>query len=168
MPEVTRSVRLRRAAVLGLGAIVAGGVLEATEFFYVPLVVGLVYLAAAAAGGRRGGLWSTALPLTGWGLGVVLGVENVVDLYDPALFLLGAGLGALACAGLERAGWAVDLLGVSATLVLGGLAFALEREVDLFGQRSTYVALLLLVAGFNLAQALRAPGAQGRAGSATA
>jgi hypothetical protein len=152
----TRPVRLRRAAALGTGAAAAALLLLGDDpvlpFFWVPLVLGLAYLAAALAGG---GMWATALPLTGWGLGVVLGVEDVVDLYDPALFLLGAGLGALACAGLERRGTAVDLLGVSATLVLGGLAFALEREVAVLGEASTYVALLAAVAAVNLLLALR-------------
>lgn len=157
--RTTRDVRLRRAAALLVGAGVAALLLLGDRprlgFPYVPLVLGLAYLGAAIAGGPRGGLWATALPLTGWGLGVVAGVEDWLDLYDPALFLLGAGLGALACAGLERRGVAVDLLGVSATLVLGGLLFALEREWAPAGEPRTYVALLAAVGLGNLLLALR-------------
>lgn len=156
--SVSRPVRLRRAATLGSGAAVAAVLLLGDDpvlpFFWVPLVVGLAYLVTALAGG---GMWSTALPLTGWGLGVVSAVEDWLDLYDAALFLLGAGLGALAAALLERRGAiTADLLGVSATLVLGALAFALEREVGAFGEARTYVALLAAVAVFNLIAARRA------------
>ena len=38
-----------------------------------PLGIGLVYLLAAAVGGRRGGYWATATVLVGWGAAVVWG-----------------------------------------------------------------------------------------------
>ena len=39
-------------------------------FYWTPLGIGLVYLAASIAGGRNGGYWSGALVLCGWGAAV--------------------------------------------------------------------------------------------------
>jgi hypothetical protein len=35
------------------------------RFYWTPLILGITYLAAAAAGGRRGSYWATACVLVG-------------------------------------------------------------------------------------------------------
>ena len=70
--------RHRSAIVLLVGAAAMLGLIQtgAVRFYYTPLVVGLTYLAAAAAG-RRGALWAPGIITTCWGIAVLLGVHNV-------------------------------------------------------------------------------------------
>jgi hypothetical protein len=155
-PAVDRSVRLRRAAVFLAGAVLAGVLLLGPlSFDWVPLVVGLVYLAAAGLGGPRGGLWATALPVTGWGLGVVAAREGWIDTQEGALFLLGAGLGVLGCGLLAARGYAIGMVEVGAVVIAAGLLAALAPHVGLLVEPGLYVALLAVVGGTNLALARR-------------
>jgi len=68
----SRALRLRQGFVLLAGAIVFSLVVGSgpDTFYWTPLGIGLVYLAAAVVGGRAGGYWSGALVLVGWGAAV--------------------------------------------------------------------------------------------------
>ena len=46
------------------------------RFYLTPLGLGLIYLAAAVLGGRRGGYWATTVVLLGWGAAVLLGARR--------------------------------------------------------------------------------------------
>ena len=78
-----------------------------------------------------------------------------MEAYRPAWELFGMGCGVLLCAAAVRVGIEVGLANVGATIALAGGVFALERQVSAIGEASTYVALLGVVGGVNLALALR-------------
>jgi hypothetical protein len=150
-------LRLRQGAVLVAGAVVLALVVGdgLDRFWMVPLIVGLTYLLAAAAGGPRGGYWATACVLVGWGAGVAWAIEGRPDLDPAGLYLAGAGLGALAGALLARRGFAVDPLGLAATVAFAGVFLALSaRWPDVFRDARTYAALVGAVGVLNVAMGL--------------
>jgi hypothetical protein len=72
-PSATpRRLRFQQSAILLAGAVVIVVVIGDSHsgFYFTPLTVGLVYLAGAAAGGRKGIYWATAVVLVGWGAAV--------------------------------------------------------------------------------------------------
>ena len=131
-PEEVRppAVRLRQGLALLAGAVVFALVVGASpdRFYLVPLGLGLVYLAAAALGGPRGGYWATAVVLLGWGAAVFWVRQGEPDLDTAGLYLLGAGAGATAGVLLARRGFAVDPLGMAVTIMLAGLLLAFSRQ----------------------------------------
>jgi len=150
--------RITQAVALLAGALVLVIVIhpDAARFFWTPLVLGLSYLAAATAGGRRGGHWATACALTGWGAAVAVAGAARPDLDIAGLYLAGAGLGALAGLLLARAGFAVEPLGLAGAIAVAGLVLALTTQApDLLGDARTYAAALATVALANLALAAR-------------
>jgi len=137
---VTRNVRLGRAGALLAGAVVyALLVYGPLQFYWTPLLLGLAYFGAAAAGGRRGGLWATAVVLTGWGVGDLMGIG-----------------GAIVVAGvLARGGFAIDLLSVGGTVLIAGILHnAAGDPVQALVKPWPYVALLAGVGALNLVLAL--------------
>jgi len=115
-------MRLRQGLVLLLGAVIFAIVVgpEPGRFYLTPLGLGLAYLAAAAAGGRRGGYWATAIILVAWGLAVVWMREIRPDLDAAGVYMGAVGLGAVAGLLLDRRGIAVGALGLAGTIVLPG------------------------------------------------
>ncbi len=156
-------IRARQAAALLAGALVLEllEVRGSAPFYWTPLVLGLTYLLAAVLGGRRGGYWSTACVLVGWGAGVAIVGSAGPSLDTSGVYLAGAGLGALVGAGLARRAFDVDAAGMAATIVLGGLVLALSPQVGRLDQASTYVALLAVIAVINAGLAVAARGRMG-------
>jgi len=150
--------RVRQGGALLAGALVMALVLgdEPRRFFFLPLGLGLVYLLAALAGGRRGAYWATAIVLLGWGAAVVLVREARPELDTAGLYLLGAGLGVLAGLLLERAGVAVDPLGLAGTVVLAGLVLALAPQVAALTEARTFALAVGLVGLVNVLAGLAA------------
>lgn len=149
------STRLGQGLVFLLGAVVTYVLLadEPRLFYRVPITLGIVYLVAAAVGGRDGGHWSTACVLCGWGLAVVALQDWDLDMNAASAYLAGAGLGALVAGGLERVGVSADLLGVAGTILIAGLVFGLEDDVGEVLDAATYAYLLAAVGVVNLALA---------------
>lgn len=158
------SPRRRQGAVLIAGAVLLYVLVEIDdlEFHWTPLLIGLAYLAAAAAGGRSGSYWATACVGAGWGAGVVLLAERDVGVTAEAGYLLAAGTGALAGALLEGGGYAIDALGLAAAVVLAGAIYALEPRVEAMGRASTFAAALAVVGLVRLASPERGAAAGGR------
>lgn len=126
--------------------------LGSLPFYWIPLIVGLAYLGAAASAGPRGAYWATGVIFACWGLGVVALGERWVTDVDPASgYLVAVGVGALAAAGLARVGYAVELLGVAASVFLAGLVFLLADRVEALGEVTTYAAALAVVGLVRLA-----------------
>jgi hypothetical protein len=144
--------RLRQGAVLLAGGLVLALVLgdEPRRFFFVPIGLGVVYLLAALAGGRRGSYWATALVLLGWGAAVVFVREARPDLDTAGLYLLGSGLGVVAGLLLARRGLAVDPLGLGGTVVLAGAILTLAPQVAAFTEARTYALAVGLVGLVNV------------------
>ena len=148
------SPRRRQGAVLLGGAVALYVLLElgSLPFFWTPLIVGLAYLAAAGSAGPRGSYWATGVVFACWGLGVVALGERWVTDVDPASgYLVAVGIGACAAAGLVRAGYAVDLLGVAVSVLAAGLVFLLADRVEALGEATTYAAALAVVGLVRLA-----------------
>jgi hypothetical protein len=154
MSDRSPDLRLRQGLVLLAGAVLFAILVgpDADNFYLVPLGVGLIYLAAAAAGGRDGGYWATAVVLVGWGLAVVWVREGNPDLDTAGLYLLGAGLGAIAGVLLARRGFAVDPLGLATTVALAGLVLAFAAQwSEVLEDARTYALLVGLVGLVNVA-----------------
>ena len=65
------------------------------------------------------------------------------DLDLAGLYLAGAGLGATVGVLLSRAGFAVDPLGVTATIAIAGVILALEpRWTEVLGEARTYALIV--------------------------
>ncbi len=143
----TPSMRLRQGLVLLLGAVIFAVVVgpEPDRFYLTPLGLGLAYLAAAAAGGRRGGYWATAIVLVAWGLAVVWVRESRPDLDTAGVYMVAVGLGAVAGLLAARRGFAVDALGLAATIVLAGLSLAFATQWDALVEARSYAAAVGLV-----------------------
>ena len=146
-----------RAAVLAAGAVAVYSLLTGgTPFGYVPLLVGVVYLAAAVAGGRGGALWAPACVVTGWGLANVAlsepRLEPVLRGAESAAHMTGIGLGVLALAALGRAGVRTTTGSIGLAVLLSGLLFVGQRAQgwELLNGPTGYAALLLLYAAGEL------------------
>lgn len=120
-------------------------------FHWTPLLVGLAYLVAAVVGGKPGSYWATACIITAWGLGVVLVSERSIDVTPEGGYLLAVGIGATVAALLGRGGYAVDGLGIAATILAAGLFLVLVTRVDAVGRASTYSAGLAVIGLIRLA-----------------
>ena len=146
-----------RAAVLAAGAVVVDLLLDhgAAPFGDTPLLVGLVYLVAAVAGGRGGALWAPGCVVAGWGLAnVALARPELADLHAPesAAHMVGIGLGVLVLAGLERAGVHSSTTSVGLSVLLSGVLFIGQRGqgYTLLNDGRGYALLLLAYAAAEL------------------
>jgi len=146
-----RARRIQGALFL-VGAVIVFLLLgdDPARFQELPLALGVVYLAAAIAGGRTGGHWATATTLIGFGLAVLAVREGWVDWGSAPAYVVGIGAGALAAAVLERRGFDATLGGVAATALATGLVFAFEPDVAAFGDARYFALALALVGAVNL------------------
>ena len=148
-------LRINRAILLVAGAafLIVMVAPDDDRFYWTPLVLGLSFLAAAAAGPRTSGPWAPACVLVGWGAAVVFVRLAEPDLDTSGVYLAGAGAGVMAGTELARRGFAVDHMTLAATLVIGGALLALSTVAGIFADARTYAALLgsLAVAQFAVA-----------------
>jgi hypothetical protein len=154
----SRALRLRQGAILIVGAIVVAVAIgnSSNGFYYTPLALGLTYLAGALAGGSQGSYWATAATLVGWGAAVVLVRQAHPHLDGSGLYLAGAGIGASVAMLLARRGFAVNPLGVTATVAVAGALLTFEPRWHTVLGDARYYALFLAVVGVaNLALAAR-------------
>ncbi len=154
--SLPRKVRLGRGGALLVGAVVyALLVYGPLEFLWTPFLLGLAYLGAAAAGGRAGGLWATALVLLGWGLGVLAATKVDIGVSTADGYLIGVGAAALVGGLLARSGFSVDLIGIGATAFIAGVFHTFAGDpVQALVEPWPYVVLLGAVGALNLALAL--------------
>ncbi len=126
-------------------ALAVGG--SSSGFYYTPLALGLTYTAGAIAGGSQGSYWATAVTLVGWGVAVVFVHQAHPNLDLAGLYLAGAGLGATAGMLLARRGFAVDPVGVTATVAVGGVLLTFESRWQSVLGNARYYALFLAILG---------------------
>lgn len=121
----------------------------------VPVLLGIVYFAAAVAGGTQGALWAPACVVSGWGLAnLALGDPLFADLRMPesAAHMCGIGLGVMALAGLHHLGVRTSIMGVGLSVLLSGVLFVAQRGqgVDLLNDGRGYALLLAVFAAAEL------------------
>lgn len=167
---VSPGLRLRQGLILLAGALaillLIGG--SHSGFLWTPLTVGLTYLVGALVGGRQGSYWATAVVLVGWGAAVGAVHAFSPNLDTAGVYLAGAGLGACAGAWLARHNFAVDPLGMAATIAAAGVLLAFEpRFASVLGDARYYALFLAVVGVVNLALAL-APSSGARASTQSA
>ena len=136
----------RRGAALLLGAVAVVllvGDDRPLDFLWLPLVTGIAYLVAAAAGGLDGDLWGPALVVTGFGAGVGLTVGGPLggELFSPVV-LTAVGAGAVLAMLVPR----VSGMSVAAAVLLSGVFFLLSERgpTEVFRSPLVYGALLAL------------------------
>lgn len=117
----------------------------ALGFHWLPLVLGVTYLVAAFAGGRKGSYWSTAIPLTAFGLGSVAVFEYELDVSLAATETTLVGAGVLLCGLLAERGWSIRQAAVGATVLATGAIYALQPHVELVERPVAYAVALGLV-----------------------
>lgn len=157
MTEKSVAVRVRQAAAFALGAVIYllwTGV-DGERFRWTPFVIGLVYLAAAALGGRRGGHWATACVLTGWGVSVLLFDEVRPGSGEGLFYAAGLLVGAVTAAVLAARGFSAAPAGIIGAVIGAVVFLALEPRVSLLDKTTLYASLLAAVAAVNVGLALR-------------
>jgi len=152
------SLRLRQGLALLAGSVVfllaVGG--SADAFYWTPFGIGLVYLAAAAAGGRQGGYWAGAFVFSGWGAAVLIAQLARPDLDIAGLYLAGAGLGAMIAVAAPRAGIRSEPMGAAGAIVVAGAILALAGRWPPLTEARTYALLVGAVGLVNVVWALLA------------
>lgn len=135
------------AALLGFSA-GAGRI----DFYWTPLIIGLVYLVAALVDGPSGGYWATAVGFTGWGLAVVYAGSVRPPQIDVAgVYLGGVGLSVVMTALLRARGFAVSEAGLGLTIAAAGAVLALSPRIDALLDASTYALAIAAVGALNVA-----------------
>lgn len=154
-------------------ALVVGGILTAVlvvpvgsqELYWLPLLTGATYLAAALAGGRRGAFWAPAAVVGVFGLIAVLVLGKHVT--DPVATgsweTIAVGVGLVVALVLQRAGFAVDLLGVAlAGIILSVFLYLVDKAPqDGFFVKAWPYGVLLVVWGIWELRPARRAGSQG-------
>jgi hypothetical protein len=90
------------------------------DYYFNPLLVGLAFLAAAAATGPRSPLWGAGLVTTAWGVAQVIS-SNVEVSWAGGMTTVAIGLGGLIAAYLGSRGWAVSPASVAWPVAFIGL-----------------------------------------------
>jgi hypothetical protein len=102
-------------------------------FYWVVLMVGLTYLAAAAASGSRGSLWAPGLMLSIAGLAIALWLQDgrpPGTLQFLGLTVTALGTGGVVASFLTTAGYDITAMSVSMTLAaFGGFVLAAQQGI---------------------------------------
>ena len=151
-----------RGGVLLAGAVLLVGLVRGAgmPFYWVPLVVGLTYLLAAAAGRSRAAMWGPGWVLTLVGLteGLWFHAHRPADSFEFAqLTLLAAGTGAVLAAAMGAVRVQVSAMSLAmAVLLTGAFNLAEARKVPhVAGNVWVYAGLLALWSAVPLGAAIR-------------
>lgn len=135
--------RLRGFVLLGgAAAILILVVIGPLEFFWVPLLIGATYAAAAFVGGSGGGLWGPAAVLVVFGLAVVALNEGWIDRGEGPVLVTAVGLGALLAVALARSGRDATFIGTAIAITVVGFIYLLQPDIEFVNEAIAYVILL--------------------------
>ncbi len=152
------NARRARGIALIVGAVLIVALIE-TEiipFYWFPILTGLTYLAAAAAGCSRGTLWGPGFVITSVGLGAALWLRDgrMPDSFQfLALAVMALGLGGVLAALLAQVrGFSISAMSIAMPVLLFGVFALLEQQMvsPFAGQTWVYVALLVLWGAYEL------------------
>lgn len=150
-PARSATTRRNRAAALLAGAVVVVLLFEvgSTKYYWLPLVIGVVYLAGALIGGRADALWGPAVVLLSIGLAAGLWLDDgrSPDSFQfAALALLTVGTAAVIAAFLSYAGIVVSTMSVGLPIAFfGAFALAEQQAIDPIAGNAWFFAILLAV-----------------------
>lgn len=122
-PRATADPDLRRGVVLIVGAVVMALLIQPIgplSYPWNPLLVGLVFLAAAAVVGARSPLWGAGLVVGFWGLAKVISGAVAFSWSGPFSTAM-IGLGGLLAAYLASRGFAITVASVAFPVVFIGI-----------------------------------------------
>lgn len=158
--DASSDTQARRASGLALivGAVAIFTLIqsETLRFYWFPLLTGLTYLAAAAAGRRRSTLWGPGLVITAAGLVAALWLRDgrMVESFEfLALTVTALGLGGVLAALLVQIrGFSISALSIALPVFLYGVTLLLEQQAvrPFAGQTWAYMVLLALWGGYEL------------------
>lgn len=117
-----------RGALLLVGGVAVILVIQpigVKQLYWMPLIIGLTYLASSVAGGRSGGLWVPGLMVTAWGVGTTTVLSGTIKVDFTAATILAIGIGAIAATLLRRFGIPCNPLAIAVIVAaIGGLELA--------------------------------------------
>ena len=153
----TTARRTRGLALIG-GAVVIVALIETelVAFYWFPMLTGLTYLAAAAAGRSRGTLWGPGFVITSVGLAAALWLRDgrMPDSFQfLALAVMALGLGGVLAALLAQVkGLSVSAMSVAMPVLLFGAFALLEQQMvtPFAGQTWVYAAFLAVWGAYEL------------------
>ncbi len=156
-PTATPAQRRARGIVLILGAIALLALIQTDvlKYYWLPLILGLTYLAGAVAGRSRGTLWAPGLITTVVGVSIALWFRDgrPTDFEFTALAVLSIGLGAVLAAGLaELLRFRIGAMSIAVpVLLLGAFLLAEQQGIDFIaGQAWIYAIGLALWGAYEL------------------
>lgn len=132
-PSPTRIQALSRGAILFLGGLLVVLLIKPVgpqELRWMPLIIGLTYLTASAAGGRSGGLWVPGLMVTCWGISTTTVLSGTIRTDFAAAAIFAIGIGAVLATFLPRFGIPCNPLAIAVIMAAIG---ALELTQFEFG-----------------------------------
>lgn len=144
------------ALIVGAVLIVALIETETLRFYWFPVLTGLTYLAAAAAGRSRGTLWGPGLVITTVGLAAALWLRDgrMPDSFQfAALAIMALGLGGVLAGLLATVkGFSISAMSIAMPVLLFGTFALLEQQMvqPFAGQSWAYAALLAIWGAFEL------------------
>ena len=152
------SARRARGIALIVGAVLIVALIETEtiRFYWFPVLTGLTYLAAAAAGRSRGTLWAPGFIITAVGLAAALWLRDgrMPDSFQfLAVSVMALGLGGVLAGLLAQArGFSISAMSVSLSVLLFGVFALLEQQAVKFiaGQSWVYAALLAAWGAYEL------------------
>lgn len=157
-----RRLRLRRAGVIAVGALVMLAAIRSRagplDFSWVPLFSGAIYLGAAMAGGRRSSYWSPTCILLP--LGAAIAVLDVWELRTrtAAVYLMAVGAGILLAAIADRVGVAVTFLGLGSCVAVFGTLFLADRYwTSVIGRVESFAAAYAVWAAVEFTRGILTP-----------
>jgi hypothetical protein len=139
----------RRGLILLAGAVAVVLLVQPIGFLdynFNPLLVGLVFLAAAAATGPRSPLWGAALVTTAWGVSQQI-ASNVDVSWAGGMTTVAIGLGGLIAAYLATRGWSVGPASVAWPVVFIGVGQFIHSNTLDTGSAAVDGAITWYVAG---------------------
>ena len=116
------------------------------DYYFNPLLVGLAFLAAAAATGPRSPLWGAAMVTTAWGASQAI-ASNVDVSWAGGMSTLAIGLGGLIAAYLATRGWAVSPASVAWPVAFIGIGIFIHGNTLDTGSAAVDGAVTWYVAG---------------------
>lgn len=151
LTKASLALRRSRGAALLVGGIsmiilVESGLLP---FYWVVLMVGLTYLAAAAAGRSRGSFWAPGLMLSLTGLAIALWLQDGRPPYSLeflGLTVTALGTGGILGSFLTRVGFEITAMSVAMTVASFG-AFVLAAQRGIFTRNIFVYGGLLIFCG---------------------